>query len=106
MTAWPRAVPAIAANDVQREALLAVERRVVAGPGPMAPMLISGTDTILPPTGTLRSLRSVLGAELEGEVLDRVAVVVDVDLVDGVRVEREVVRAAVGPAAAGSSRSA
>ena len=42
------------------------------------------------------SRRLLRDAELEGEVLDAVAVVVDVDAVEGVGVEREVVGAAVG----------
>ena len=64
-----------------------------------APTLTSGTATFLPPTSSAMPLPAgqvVLEAELEGQVLAGVAVVVDVDLVERVRVQGEVVRAAVG----------
>ena len=92
---WPRA--AIAAHHRQRVALVEVE--VEASCALTGPMFFSGTATVSV-ADLQRLARVVLGeavleAELERQVFLRVAVAVDVDLVHGRRIEREVVRAAV-----------
>ena len=90
------AVAAIAADDVDREALFAVERRGVAGVGPDRAD-VDERDRDQHVAGRhAQILDEHRRAELEGDVLDRIGVVVDVDLVDRVGVEREVVRTAVG----------
>ena len=86
--------PTAAAHDVHRVALVQVQRGgldIADGAG-----LDQRNRHALVADRQRGALQGVLEAELEADVLLGVAVVVDMDLVQRVRVEREIVRAAVG----------
>ena len=89
-----RAGAAVAADDVDGEGLVDVQVGRV-GRGHLARLRQRDRDVLGAADRQRRALQRVVEAELEGDVFLAVAVVVDVDLVERVRVELEVVRAAV-----------
>ena len=60
---------------------------MLAASGPIGPMLMSGTGTIMPPAITARSFTVIEGRNWKVMSSHRIGVVVDVDLVDRVGVE-------------------
>jgi hypothetical protein len=89
---------AIAGDDGERVGLAQVRVRILVGVDAAhgEQRHRHGLLVALGPDLERRVLELVLEAELEGQVLDRVAVVVDVDLVERLGIHKEVVRAAIG----------